>query len=315
MLKIINLLDNSESLIDSQTLEKQRVKSSWIEVENATDTDIDQLSKRLNVPRDILKPPKLETYANLHLLESNAVLQLSSFEDNNSEPPVPIIVCFSKDFVVTIASKSVGALERAKARLHKNKLDSPGSVVHSILDEVAATYFEYLERVEDRTVEVEERLIENPNKETVKELFGIKSKLISFNKLLWHERGALFSLKKTNAPYMTRELSEMIDDVHDDFTRQIDIVETYREILSDALAAYLSTVSNQTNLSIKLLSRIVLYLTVISTILVFPNTIATVFGIPALGSNVDPVLVLSFLAVSTVIPSIWLLRKQWLRSD
>ena len=315
MLRITSLLNNSESAIDVQALEKQQVRNYWIEVEDPADFEIETLSKKFDIPKDLLRPPKIKTYANLHLLESNAVLQFSSLDGLDAKNVLQITICFSKDFLITISSKPLQAVKKAKERLHRKKLDSPGYVVYSILDEISATYFEYLERVEDETGDVEEKLMENPDRATVKEIFKMKAKLISFNKLLWYERGALFSLKKTDAPYMTKEFSEMIDDVHDDLTRQIDIVETYREILSDALNAYLSTVSNQINLSIRRLTVIVLYLTIISTILVFPNTIATVFGIPVIGSSVDPVLVIALLAVSTIIPSVWLLRKQWLPSD
>ncbi len=316
MLRLINLLDNSERSVDAPTLQKEQIKNFWIEAENPTEQEMEVLSKKFDVPKDLLSPPEIATYATLHLLESNAILQFSSLDsDLNARNALPVTLCFSKDWVLTVCKKPVPAVKKAKERLHKKVLDKPSYVVYSILDEISATYFEYLERVEDQTRDIEEKMIERADKASMKELFLLKSDLITFNKLLWYERGALFSLKKLDALYMTKEFKEMVDDVHDDITRQIDIVETFREVLSDALDAYLSTVSNTINSSIKRLTVIVLYLTVISTILVFPNTVATVFGIPVIGSNVNPYFVIGLLAVSTIIPAVWLLRKQWLAPD
>lgn len=316
MLRLINLLDNSERLVAAQTLEKEKIKNFWIEAENPSDLEMEVLSKKLDVPKDLLNPPEIATYATLHLQDSCAILQFSSLDsDLNARNALPVTLCFSMDWVLTLCTRQVPAIKKAKERLRKKVLDKPSYVVHSILDEISATYFEYLERIEDQTRDIEEKMIERADQASMRELFFLKSDLITFNKFLWYERGALFSLKKLDAPYMTKGFKEMVDDVHDDITRQIDIVETFREVLSDALDAYLSTISNKINLSIKRLTVIVLYLTVISTILVFPNTIATVLGIPVIGSNVNPYLVIGLLSVSTLIPAVWLLRKQWLAPD
>ena len=94
-------------------------------------------------------------------------------------------------------------------------------------------------------------------------------------------------------------------------TRQIDIVETYREILSDAINAYLSAVSNRINASIRKLTVVIFYLTIITTITSFPNTIATFFGISQFGTT-DYLIITFALALSIILPSLWLWKRKWL---
>jgi hypothetical protein len=55
----------------------------------------------------------------------------------------------------------------------------------------------------------------------------------------------------------------LFDTTHEELTRQVDIVETYREILSDAINVHLSAISNKINLSIKGLTVIIFYLTIV----------------------------------------------------
>ena len=44
---------------------------------------------------------------------------------------------------------------------------------------------------------------------------------------------------------MPGKARDMFNTTHEDLTRQIEIVETYREIMSDAINVHLSAVSNK----------------------------------------------------------------------
>jgi Mg2+ and Co2+ transporter CorA len=111
---------------------------------------------------------------------------------------------------------------------------------------------------------------------------------------------------------MNTKARELFATTHEDLTRQIDIVETYREILSDAINVHLSAVSNKINLSIKGLTVVIFYLTIVTTITSFPNTIATFFGISQFG-NTNIFIIILLVSLSTLLPLIWLWRKRWLK--
>ena len=103
----------------------------------------------------------------------------------------------------------------------------------------------------------------------------------------------------------------LFDTTHEELTRQVDIVETYREILSDTINVHLSAISNKINLSIKGLTVIIFYLTIVTTVTAFPNTVATFFGISQFG-NTSIIIIVVAIAFSIVLPFIWLWRKNWL---
>ena len=106
----------------------------------------------------------------------------------------------------------------------------------------------------------------------------------------------------------------LFDTPHEYLIRQIDIVGTYREILSDAINAYLSTVSNRINNSIRSLTLVMFYLTIITTITSFPNTVATFFGISQFG-NTNALIIFAVLLISIILPFTWLWKRKWLKLD
>jgi uncharacterized membrane protein YdjX (TVP38/TMEM64 family) len=72
-------------------------------------------------------------------------------------------------------------------------------------------------------------------------------------------------------------------------------------------------VSNKINFSIRALTLVTLYLTIITTITSFPNTVATFFGISQFGGT-NPAVIFVILVVSILLPSLWLWRRKWLKT-
>jgi magnesium transporter len=161
---------------------------------------------------------------------------------------------------------------------------------------------------------MEEEVVEKTSRESLKQIFKLKSRLVSANKTLWYERGLVFNLRKCSEECMPTRVRGLFDTTHEDLTRQIDIVETYREIMSDAINVHLSAVSNKINFSIKGLTVVIFYLTIVTTLTSFPNTVATFFGISQFGGT-DAAIVFTAIILSIVLPALWLWRKKWLKAE
>jgi magnesium transporter len=226
----------------------------------------------------------------------------------------PVVLAFSKDFLITIAPNEIQPIiDLGKQRMSKTKLDPPSYVAYYLIDEMVADHFVQIEKLENFTSEIEEEILEKTTPETLKKIFSLKSNMVSFNKILWYERGLVFDIRKgTDTECLTIKSRGLFDTTHEELTRQIDLVETYREILSDAINVHLSAVSNKINLSIQSLTIVIFYLTIVTTITSFPNTVATFFGISQFG-NTNIVIVGIALTTSIVLPFVWLWRKNWLK--
>ena len=197
--------------------------------------------------------------------------------------------------------------------MSKPKIDPPSQVAYYILDEIVANHYVHIEKLENLTAKIEEEVVEKTSPDTLKHIFKLKTNMISFNKILWYERGLIFNLHKCGDSCMAAKARNLFDTTHEDLTRQVDIVETYREILSDAINVHLSAISNKINLSIKSLTVVIFYLTIVTTLTSFPNTVATFFGISQFG-NTNIAIVSVAILLSIVLPLIWLWKKNWLTS-
>jgi magnesium transporter len=315
MIHAIDLGNNGESEIKPEDLQTKGVSNVWLELVDPTENELQAVSQATQLPVNFLRLPKADGYINLRLEEGYSIINFMVMQDVVSTKKVhPVVLAFSKNFLVSVAQKEIQPIfNNAKERMSKPKIDPPSQVAYYILDEIVASHYVHIEKLENLTATIEEEVVEKTSQDTLKRIFKLKTNMISFNKILWYERGLIFNLHKCGDSCMVAKARNLFDTTHEDLTRQIDIVETYREILSDAINVHLSAISNKINLSIKGLTVVIFYLTIVTTITSFPNTVATFFGIAQFGNTNIAIISLALL-LSIVFPLIWLWRKNWLTS-
>lgn len=316
MIRALNLDSNSENVVTIDTLGAIPLKNTWLEVVDPTAEELVAVCEKTGIPSQFLRVPVGEGKINLRFEPDFTIVDFVTVRRIVTSREVsPIVLAFSKNFLVTVAKKADEYIFNvAKQRMSKTKIDPPAHVVYFILDEVVNNYFVRIEKIEEYTSHLEEEVVGKANPNVLKKILKQKSRLILFNKVLWYERGVVFKLKTCSDNCMPARIRNLFETTHEDLTRQIDIIETYREIMSDAINVHLSAVSNKINFSIQSLTIIIFYLTIITTITSFPNTIATFFGISQFGNS--PVLIiLVAIVLSTILPVLWLWRKRWLKYD
>ncbi len=314
MLRLVSLADNVELEIKLKDLHRAKLAGIWLEVVDPTKEELEKVSEVSGIPTNFLVLPESGNVINLRLEPDFGIINFVTVREIFGAKKInPVILAFSRNSIVTIAkSEDQRVINLAKERLHKVKVDPPSVVAFYILDEIVSDHFIHLEQIEEMASRFEEEVVEKTDQTVIQRILKAKSTLTSFNKILWYERGLVFNLKKSDAEYITIKAKNLFDSTHEYLTRQIDIVETYREILSDSINAYLSTVSNKINFSIRALTLVTLYLTIITTITSFPNTVATFFGISQFG-NTNQWLIFTIIILSILLPSIWLWRRKWLK--
>jgi magnesium transporter len=315
MLRLVSLADNVELKIKLKDLKRAQLTGIWLEVVDPTKEELEKVADVSGIPLGFLQLPESGNVVNLRIEPDFGVINFVIVKEIFAAKKInPIVLAFSKGFIVTVSkNEDQGIVNLAKQRLDKIKVDQPAVTAFYILDEIVSNHFVHLEHIEDLASRLEEEVVEKTEPTLVKRILKSKSRLTSFNKILWYERGLVFNLKKSDALYLSSKAKALFDSTHEYLTRQIDIVETYREILSDSINAYLSTVSNKINFSIRALTVVTLYLTIITTITSFPNTVATFFGISQFG-NSNPWIIFTIIVVSILLPSLWLWRRRWLRT-
>lgn len=316
MLRVVNLNSDNEYTMSPETLPTLSLQNVWLKVIDPTPEELQAVADKTSIPENFLEIPETDGIVNLRLEDGFVIINFVILQDVITTKEVhPIVIAFTKNFIVTVSkSTDQSIIGIAKNRMNKSKVDPPSTVAYYILDEIVSNHFVQLEKIEELTGNLEEEVVEKNSSETLKKIFTLKSGLISLNKTLWYERGVIFNLHKCGDTCMIAKTRSLLDTTHEDLTRQINIVGTYREIMSDAINVHMSATSNKINLSIKSLTVVIFYLTIITTVTSFPNTVATFFGISQFG-NTSTIIVLTTILLSMILPFLWLWRKKWLKYE
>ena len=316
MIRALDLNDNSERALQVGALKDMLLRNVWLELVDPTDEEIQAVSEKTGILHQLLQLPTVDGKIDLRFEQDYNVIHFVVVRGIASAKEVhPVLMVFSKDYLVTVVKSSdQDIIDEAKLRMNKTKVDPPALVTYFIIDEIVSNHFIHLEKIEEFTSHIEEEVVGRTSHTVLKKILKLKTRLISLNKILWYERGTVFKLKTCSDSCMPAKARSLFDSVHEDLTRQIDIVETYREIMSDAINVHLSAVSNKINFSIQSLTIVIFYLTIVTTITSFPNTVATFFGISQFGNSPIIIIVVALL-LSTILPVLWLWKKRWLKYE
>jgi len=127
--------------------------------------------------------------------------------------------------------------------------------------------FPILDLMSDHLEEIENAVLEHPRREDLSRIFSLKRTLVEMRKVLSPERDVFSLLSKRGDPRVSEKTSLYFRDVYDHLSRIAEGLEAARDLLGNALDAYLSTSANRTNEIMKrltLLSAVFLPLTFIT---------------------------------------------------
>ena len=146
-------------------------------------------------------------------------------------------------------------------------------LLHHLLDGRVDGFFPVLSGFDDRIDELQDEIFAKPTDEQLSELFTMKRWLIGVRKVVTPQRDLVAALVAgvSELPGMTQEIERYFRDLYDHLIRISDLVDSYRDLLTGSMDAYLSTVSNRLNAVMK-------QLTVIATIFLPLSFLTGFFG-------------------------------------
>jgi magnesium transporter len=275
----------------------------WVDVTAPDHADFALLEQRFGlhamVSEDIRAHegrPKLHNYEDYLYLIFHAVRRLEPAEtptpeadqstsDSNSGCAFGMDVCeidclVGPDWVVTIHHEPLPPLEDLHRRWQRRPdlmKAGTGYLLYEIMDEVLDDYFPLLDALDERIDSFEERLFDHQkndnsaNQGTLSgDIFALKRCLIQVRRVAGPTRDVVNTLLRLEADNGGRNFA-YYQDLYDHSTRIVENIDSFRDMLSSALDAYLATESNRMNGVMKTL-------TACSIILLVPNLIAAIYG-------------------------------------
>ncbi len=287
----------------------------WIDADSADGELADFLRDVLKLHplavEDILQDrpaPKIEDYGDylyvvVHGLMPNGADALDTVE---------LDVVLTGQWIFTHHQKSI-AVEAVRTELARNPRAlerGPAFVAHAILDHLVDYYLPVVDTFDDELDQLEAQVVSDPSRAVLQKIFRLKRALQRLRRVAIHQREVLHRLSRGEFDVIPEKALPFYRDVFDHFVRVADLADGYRDALSGALEAYLSTVSNRMN-------EVMKALTLIATVFLPLTFIVGVYGMnfdhmPELHWRWGYAATWGVMIVVAVSMVIWFRRRRWL---
>ena len=166
---------------------------------------------------------------------------------------------------------------KRNARLLKK---GPAWVAHAVMDRMVDAYLPLVDRFDTQIESIENQILEASadkrtamrlDREIIPRILRVKRSLQLLRRTTIYQREILLRLARAEFDEIPRELVPFYRDVYDHFARVTELVDSYRELVTNLLEAHLSLQSNRMN-------EVMKRLTIISTIMLPLSLIAGIYG-------------------------------------
>ena len=248
----------------------------WVDLEDPSEADLRHIEEHFSFhplaiedTRHRDQRPKIEVYEDYFFL---VLYGLKLGAEDLEEHEIHVFV--GQGYLVTLRYPPPFRLEKVHRRWERQSnlaSEGGGFLLYALLDEVVDDYFDVAERFEDASEEIEDRVFaDDPDPHIQKNIFELKKKVVEFRRRVMPLREVL-DLLQDEGGVVTEALRAYYRDVEDHVIRILEFVDSVRDLLTTALEAHLSQVSNRLNQVMKQVSSW-------AAILLVPTVIAGFFG-------------------------------------
>lgn len=149
----------------------------------------------------------------------------------------------------------------------------PAFLLHQILDQIVDFYSPVLDDFDERIAKLEDDIftLSRPNKAILEEIMDLKRGVLRLRRISARQMEVILRTSRGEFTLIPPAMLPFYRDVHDHIIRITDLAESYRDLISGSLDAYMSVVGNRMN-------EIMKVLTIFSAIMLPLTFIAGVYG-------------------------------------
>ena len=253
---------------------------TWINIDGLGDLSVLRiLGERFNLHplalEDVLdtnQRPKVEQYDDYLFI----VAKMIYLDKENEIGGEQVSMFLGKSFLITLQEepeRDVFEPVRAGSEAGKAGFAKPGSdyLAYALLDSIIDHYFPVLESIGTEIDTIEDELVDNPLVRPVGSLHEHKRTLTQIRRMVWPLRDVTNLLLHEDPGLIRPETKVYLRDCYDHSVQLMDVVESYRDVLSGLTEMHISSIGLRTN-------EIMRILTVISAIFIPLTFIAGIYG-------------------------------------
>jgi magnesium transporter len=297
---------------------KNTSTSTWINVDGIHDISIiEKIGKHYGISSLVLEDivntnsrPKIDDFKEYVFI----VLKMLSYDKEKHNLKVEqVSLILGKNFVISFQEDEGDLFDGIRARLRdpesRARTFKSDYLTYVLMDRIVDEYFLIIESMGEELEQMEEDVSANPSKEFLQRYNELKRDSVFLRKSVWPLREVINYLLRNEVGLIRPEVLPYFRDLYDHTIQVIDTTETYRDLFSDIMDLYLSTLSLKMNEVMKVL-------TVISTIFMPLTFIVGVYGMnfhfmPELSWRYGYFIVWGFMAMIGLGMILFFKRRKW----
>lgn len=181
-----------------------------------------------------------------------------------------------KNYVITYHHDSFRSINNVKQLIHTSTISCKRGapfLLYQILDQIVDFYSPVLDDFDERIDTLEDDIftLKSPNNEILEEVMDLKRGVLRLRRISTKQMDVFYRMSRGEFALLDQQMLPFYRDIYDHLIRVTDLAESYRDLISGALEAYLSVVSNRLN-------EIMKVLTIFSAVMLPLTFIAGVYG-------------------------------------
>src|ERR1700730_7558327 len=162
-------------------------------------------------------------------------------------------------YLITVHQEPAPALAELQARIEKSPAltkGQPAFMTYLVIDALVDATFPVLELIDETVDQMEDEIIKKAAPDSLDRIYHLKHSVTELRRYLGAQRDVFQRLITHGIHLQQQDMTLYYRDVYDHIVRQYETADSLRDLLTSAMAVYLSTVSNRLNLTMKTLTAI-----------------------------------------------------------
>jgi len=289
----------------------------WIDIRQQTEPDMALLGERFGFHPLALEDcihvdqrPKLEEYDGYLFIVIHA-FRCPTGNAREMEPQ-ELHAFLGQSYLVTVHAEDIVPLDTAWKRVAADAplgRRGPDFLYYLVADGVVDANFALLDLLSDALEEIEDGILGGAQTHDLKHIFALKHTLVGMRRTLSPERDVFSLLCKRGSALVSERTALYFRDVYDHLVRIYESIDSNRDLLGNALDAYLSMVAQRTN-------DIMKRLTILSAVFMPLTFITGFFGMNLKDLPIDHAWIMyGVTGMCVLLPAVmlyWFRKQRWL---
>lgn len=249
--------------------------------------------------------PKFKQYDDYQFIVFHA-LDLKTLESEEVD------IFIGDDFIVTFHRERYEEIDTIKRKLFNEtiEINEPKDILLNILDDIVDNYFPFIYDIEDKVFNFEDRHnLDITTKTLIDDTFDLRQELLIIKRTVQPMKDLVYRMREGKLLHLNEQQFLYITHINDHLMKQMEMVDSSREMTSDIRDNYISLNSFKMNNIMKIL-------TIYSVVFMPLTLIAGIYGMnftnmPELEWHSGYYIVLIIMAVIAIIMLIVFKKKRW----